>query len=90
MNEPGICAIHDETLLRDVVPLRYGLIRFTPEYLEARPRLFPNARSFMLGGCMLTPDRPTRTEVYFCPKCREAQSAWARGNPMYPGAQLNR
>ncbi len=86
MNEPGECAIHKEVLVGDLVPLRYGLIRFTREYMEAQSRQFPNARAFMLGGCMLTPDPPTKTEVYYCPKCREAHAAWASENAMYPGS----
>ncbi len=80
------CAIHGEALQGDLVPLRYGLIRFTREYLEAQLRLFPNARSFMLGGCRLPPNPQKLTKVSYCAKCREAQAAWAAENPMYPGS----
>ena len=36
----------------------YGLIRFPVEYLAAKKEKFPNANSFVLGGCMVSPASP--------------------------------
>jgi hypothetical protein len=70
------CSIHNEPLLRGLVSIRYGLFRFSPEFREAQSTLFPNARSFVLGGCRVSPNNPKQRDVKFCPKCREAEQSW--------------
>ena len=70
------CTVHNEPLLREPVSIRYGLFGFSPEFLKAQPILFPNARSFVLGGCRVSPDNPRQKLVTFCPKCRDAEKRW--------------
>jgi hypothetical protein len=70
------CSVHNEPLLREQVPIRYGLLRLSPEFRKAQSGIFPNSRSFVLGGCRVSPDNPKQQDVEFCPKCREAEQRW--------------
>jgi hypothetical protein len=72
----GSCRIHKVKLLADEVPIRYGLIRFSADYISAQRKLFPNANSFVLGGCRVSPTNPKTRKVNYCPQCRSAESAW--------------
>ena len=69
------CKVHDVELLKGTAPIRYGLPPAPPVgYLEAQDKLFPNAVSFVLGGCIL--DDANEQTVSYCPLCREAERAW--------------
>lgn len=81
------CVIHKESLQLEQVRIKYGLIRFSREFLDAQPKLFPNARSFLLGGCLVGPNQPKTGEVRFCPKCRDAEQLWARDHSIYAGGR---
>jgi hypothetical protein len=72
----GSCSVHHVSLLHEEVPVRYGLIRFPPDYLQAKKTHFPNAYSFVLGGCLVSPTNPMARKMSYCPKCREAENAW--------------
>jgi hypothetical protein len=52
-----------------------------PEYLGAQKKLFPNSRTFVLGGCIVG-DAKTAT-VSFCGDCREAEQRWQENNPEF-------
>jgi hypothetical protein len=69
------CKIHDVELKLIEVSVSYGLPFFDEEELESRSNLFPNAKSFVLGGCDIE-SAPNRSEVLFCDKCREAEKDW--------------
>jgi hypothetical protein len=73
------CGVHNEPLLRESVSIQYGLVRLSPEFRKSQSTLFPNARSFVLGGCRVSPNNPKQKDVKFCPKCREAEQGWDRG-----------
>jgi hypothetical protein len=79
----AVCDVHQETLQNEAVPIRYGLIRFSKEFLEAQQRLFPNSRSFVLGGCRVGPGQPKTKELRYCPQCRLAEHAWAQDHSVY-------
>lgn len=70
------CKIHGEPLITGTVQIQYGLVRLSPEFCEAQKTLFPNARSFILGGCVLR-EQKTRP-VSYCQKCREAEATWLK------------
>ena len=70
------CNVHNEPLLREQVPIQYGLVRLSPEFRKAQSVIFPNSRSFVLGGCRVSPNNPKQKDVEFCPKCREAEQRW--------------
>ena len=76
----GTCSVHRVALVEGEAPIAYGLIRFDRAYLKARKRLFPNSRSFVLGGCVVSlEDR--KAAVRYCPRCREAERAWNEASP---------
>jgi hypothetical protein len=77
MNEPK-CEIHDYILLRANVPIHYGLISIDDEFIEAREKLFPNANTSVMGGCVLEDE--SEMELLICEKCREAETKWRKDN----------
>lgn len=77
----GRCSVHGGKLVPDVVPVRYGLIRFSAELVAARRRGFPNAKSFAMGGCLEHPDNPKTRAVRYCVNCREAEATWHAAHP---------
>jgi hypothetical protein len=79
----GRCSGHKVKLLRGEAAVRYGLIRFVPQYTSARNRKFPNASSFVLGDCKVASTNPKTRAVRFCPFCREAEQAWHEVHPAY-------
>jgi len=69
------CSLHDSPLHDEVVPINYSL--FVPaDYLEAEPRVFPNAHEEVHGGLTLFPDPPHFAHIRFCDQCRRAQVDW--------------
>jgi hypothetical protein len=72
-NKPGTCRVHQLALLPDRVPERYGLLRLRPSYVEAARTSFPNARSWSWGGCISSADSAAFSDVWYCPRCREAE-----------------
>ena len=44
------CEVHGTELIRQKVPLSYGLPRYDPAW-EVKSELFPNSYSKVLGGC---------------------------------------
>jgi hypothetical protein len=44
----------------------------------ARRALFPNANSFVRGGCVVEPFSPKEARGTFCMRCREAENEWMR------------
>lgn len=67
------------------MPVRYGLIRFRPEYLEAQRMSFPHAKTFVLGGCLIGSKKTA--EVRYCRDCREAEQRWHEENPDFNDPQ---
>ena len=77
----GNCSVHKCKLLPEDVPIRYGLIRSPADLLSAKKQFFPNAYSFVLGGCLVSPQNPKTRKVFYCAECRTAEAAWHQANP---------
>jgi hypothetical protein len=71
------CNVHGTILRRQKVPLQYGLPVPDPDLWEARAKLFPNAKSFLLGGCCVG-SSGFETEDWVCADCRKAEARWRR------------
>jgi len=76
---PKHCKVHDRSLERDSVPVRYGLIKFREEYQKAAREQFPPCQKFIPGPCRVGPSR--ERQVMFCPDCRSAESRSHEENP---------
>ena len=70
------CPLHGVALKTENVRITYGLPSFVPGYFQAQKRLFPDANSTVLGGCVVSKDSPVMETVKFCPKCRAAEKRW--------------
>ena len=74
---PKVCKVHKEALAKGQVPIAYGLpVGDTPEYARIRKALFPNAREYVLGGCVI--GKRKYAEVSYCQKCRDAKREWEK------------
>jgi hypothetical protein len=79
------CEIHHIRMARTKVPVEFGLIAEgggRPGYYDAAARLFPHARSYYLGGCVMSPELPRRAFIYVCPECRIAKENWYAQHPL--------
>jgi hypothetical protein len=70
------CNVHHMPLIPDIVEIRYGLILYPEDYREARRPRFPNANTYVLGGCVVLPDSKRTAITFYCPKCRKAAQDW--------------
>lgn len=79
------CEVHGVLLRRDKVDIVYGLLRYKPGYWRAQQRHFPNANSWVGGGCGIVEIVNPCTgetfhtkyaEVLYCPRCRRAETRW--------------
>ncbi len=76
------CDVHRVAMLRDTVPIYYGLVSVTDaRYWEEAKWAFPHANFQCFGGCTSAPDSPTRREVLYCPECRKAEAAYLSAHP---------
>jgi len=71
------CELHGTILRRQMVPVSYGLPVRDPDLWEARAKLFPNAKSFVLGGCCVG-SMGYDYEDWVCSECRKAEAKWRR------------
>ena len=79
LGDAAPCAVHGTPQRLDRVPSVYGRLLIPPrEYAEAEKRLFPNANTYVWGGCCTYPGIPQIQTVYYCPDCRRAREAWQR------------
>ena len=75
----GVCKVHGTKLKRRMVPIHYGM----PEYDKAwavQEKLFPNAKPYLLGGCVIDFDSPSRQNAMVCMECQEAEALWRKEN----------
>jgi hypothetical protein len=77
------CKLHNVNFEEGEVDIRYGLIRFGKEYLQAKKKHFPNANSLKVGGCFVYESQPKTTTLSYCPHCREAEKEWLASNNMF-------
>ena len=75
------CRLHNVDLLFGKTVIRRGLPPAPPDgFFDAEGSLFPNARTFEIGGCVMPepggPNDRDEKRVRYCPSCRQAQKAW--------------
>ena len=76
------CEIHGNILKEGKADVQYGLIKVNEKIIEARNKLFPNAKSKVLGGCV--PDKNINIlKVLFCEECRKVETAWKTSNGIH-------
>ncbi len=74
------CRIHNVPLNYGRAEIRRGYPPAPPEgYFDAEENLFPLARTFELGGCVVDSDDKDEKRVRYCSVCREAQTKWLEG-----------
>jgi len=71
------CELHGTILSLKKVPLTYGLPVPDPDLWEALAKLFPNAKSFLLGRCCVG-SSGYETEAWVGGECRKAEARWRR------------
>jgi hypothetical protein len=77
-NEPKSCEAHGLPLQVGSAQIAYGLFDFDERYWADKKELFPNANSWVVGGC-ISSDVDV-AQVDFCPRCREAEGVWSQMN----------
>lgn len=73
------CKVHGVMLRLSKVPIRYGSQVRDEDLWTARAKLFPNSKSFVLGGCSYDLDR-YESEQLVCDECRKAEETWRTRN----------
>ena len=84
-----MCEIQNIELVSGEVEIRYGLIRFSKEYMDVSDSLFPNAFEFKMGGCFVDPNNPKTRIVEYCNECRKAEKDWLKNNHKYLNQQTS-
>ncbi len=76
-----LCLLHNVNRIEDVVPVIYGDLSYMEGYLVAESNMFPNALTFISGGCIvgLFQDED-EILVRYCPECRKAKKKWNQLN----------
>jgi hypothetical protein len=72
---PTHCHVHQEELLQDTVPVRYGYPVYPRGYWEARQKFFPFSNRYVHGE-VLTENSPKTQKVDYCSLCRIAEEKW--------------
>jgi len=78
-----ICEVHKSVLKSARVRINYGLPYFDEELIQTRSKLFPNANSSALGGCMIDENSPSYLDAMVCEECRQAETEWKKDNNIY-------
>jgi len=73
-NEPKSCEAHGLPLQVGLAEIAYGLFYFDERYWADKKELFPNANSWVVGGCISSDVDVAQAD--FCPLCREAEDVW--------------
>jgi hypothetical protein len=76
-----ICQTHHTRMIRELVPVHYGLIiddEDTKLQFQRSRKEFPNARTAHRGGCIIGKER--QAIVYVCRKCRAARRNFVLAN----------
>lgn len=53
-------------------------LRFTASFEETRQTEFPNARTVLLGGDLISDRSPESAYIYVCPQCIELFEKWKK------------
>jgi hypothetical protein len=65
------CEVHDVALQPGTSEIRYGLLVGTAQGELERQRLYPNANSWIAGGCVISSEKSE--DVMYCEQCREVE-----------------
>jgi hypothetical protein len=78
------CPVHGNYLQSGKIDIRYGYPPAPPlGYFEAQEELFPYAKSWEIGGCVIViDDSEDQTPVEFCSECRRAEKDWEAEHEM--------
>ena len=74
------CELHDTPLEHRQIPISYGMPSYDPAWAVQKD-LFPNARSYVLGGCVIDFDSPKFEKAWVCDACIEAEKRWRSEDP---------
>lgn len=69
------CELHKIALQLGTASILYGKRNEVVDFATSK-RAFPHARSYVLGGCVLSKNSPFLRAVKFCPQCRAAEKRW--------------
>lgn len=78
------CVLHGEWLKVGEARILYGLLMGGEESRKAREIHFPNACTYIGGGCVSTATSPEKDMVLFCESCRKVQKEWIEKNKKQP------
>ncbi len=80
MTSEKTCELHGTIMRLEKVPVSYGLPKPDPDpdpdLWEACAKLFPNSKSYVLGGCCA--GSLGDYEDWVCAECRKAEARWRR------------
>lgn len=82
-SQSGICHVHHVSMIKETVPVEYGLPTESPPY-KAESARFPFARRFVQGGCVIDGNSPKTAEGFVCPECLDAERRWIATHPNDP------
>lgn len=73
-----VCEVHHIPMEFKAVPVAYGLMRPNPDDPDdaTEHRLFPHAREYVPGGCIVMADWPKTERIYVCRECQQAAAGW--------------
>lgn len=81
-----VCSLHHVEMESRTIPIRYGLLAVggefavhSPGYIAPSNELWPNAPTFVVGGCC--EGSKTSARVRVCPECERERVAWAEAHP---------
>lgn len=69
------CTLHEARLKAGWADVEYGLLRITMPENDHRMLTFPNAKTWVAGGCSYD-ESHLSDRVWYCPRCRKAEGAW--------------
>ena len=78
-NSDDVCTVHGTAMHLTKIPLAYGLPPRDEELWNARAKLFPNSKRYLIGGCTVGAIG-AETEDWVCEECRKAERHWRLKN----------
>jgi hypothetical protein len=81
----NICQTHKVILQTGFANVVYGRLVYYEELEEARKNAFPNANTWVSGGCIVEWSPfgvGNAKKTLFCSKCRQAEAVWLKEHGM--------
>jgi hypothetical protein len=79
VGQSSICQVHHIPMQCTSVRVSYGLPGTNALVFaryEASKKEFPNAKTYVSGGCVVSSQSPTNAFVFTCPECKAAAIGW--------------